>query len=116
MGAAQGGVLAFRLLVGAGDDLRALNPALVVCSVTGFGQTGPYADRPGYDYVIQAMSGLMSITGPVEGPSYKVGVAISSLDDMQVLLKDLPLDRISTSMTINSTAAIAAAAPPPMPL
>jgi crotonobetainyl-CoA:carnitine CoA-transferase CaiB-like acyl-CoA transferase len=61
------------------DDLRALNPALVYCSVTGFGQTGPYRDRPGYDYVIQAMSGLMSITGPEEGPPYKIGVAISDV-------------------------------------
>ncbi len=61
------------------DDLRRVNPALVVCSITGFGQTGPYRDRPGYDYVIQAMSGLMSITGPEEGPPYKVGVAISDV-------------------------------------
>ena len=61
------------------DDLHALNPALVYCSVTGFGQTGPYHDRPGYDYVIQAMSGLMSITGPEAGPPYKIGVAISDV-------------------------------------
>jgi crotonobetainyl-CoA:carnitine CoA-transferase CaiB-like acyl-CoA transferase len=61
------------------DDLRAVNPGLVYCSVTGFGQTGPYRDRPGYDYVIQAMSGLMSITGPEDGPPYKVGVAISDV-------------------------------------
>ncbi len=61
------------------DDLRAINPALVYCSITGFGQTGPYRDRPGYDYVIQAMSGLMSITGPEDGPPYKVGVAISDV-------------------------------------
>ncbi len=61
------------------DDLRLLNPALVYCSITGFGQTGPYRDRPGYDYVIQAMSGLMSITGPEAGPPYKIGVAISDV-------------------------------------
>lgn len=61
------------------DDLRAENPALVYCSVTGFGQDGPYRDRPGYDYVIQAMSGLMSISGPVEGPPTKLGVAISDV-------------------------------------
>jgi crotonobetainyl-CoA:carnitine CoA-transferase CaiB-like acyl-CoA transferase len=61
------------------DDLHLLNPALVYCSVTGFGQTGPYRDRPGYDYVIQAMSGLMSITGPEAGPPYKIGVAISDV-------------------------------------
>jgi crotonobetainyl-CoA:carnitine CoA-transferase CaiB-like acyl-CoA transferase len=60
-------------------DLRQINPALVYCSITGFGQTGPYRDQPGYDYAIQAMSGLMSITGPVEGESVKVGVAISDV-------------------------------------
>ena len=60
-------------------ELAALNPALVYCSITGFGQTGPYADRPGYDFVIQGMSGLMSITGPVEGPPYKVGVALADV-------------------------------------
>lgn len=61
------------------DDLRLLNPALVYCSISGFGQTGPYRDRPGYDYVIQAMSGLMSITGPADGAPYKVGVAVSDV-------------------------------------
>lgn len=60
-------------------DLQQVNPALVYCSISGFGQTGPYRDQPGYDYAIQAMSGLMSITGPVEGESYKVGVAISDV-------------------------------------
>jgi crotonobetainyl-CoA:carnitine CoA-transferase CaiB-like acyl-CoA transferase len=60
-------------------DLAALNPALVYCSITGFGQTGPYSDRPGYDFVIQAMSGLMSITGEAEGEPYKVGVAITDV-------------------------------------
>ncbi|WP_119070385.1 CaiB/BaiF CoA transferase family protein [Aggregatilinea lenta] len=61
------------------EDLRALNPALVYCSITGFGQTGPYHDHPGYDYVIQAMSGLMSITGAAYGDPAKVGVAISDV-------------------------------------
>ena len=61
------------------DDLQALNPSLVYCSITGFGQTGLYQDRPGYDYVVQAMSGLMSITGPSDGLPYKVGVAISDV-------------------------------------
>jgi crotonobetainyl-CoA:carnitine CoA-transferase CaiB-like acyl-CoA transferase len=61
------------------DDLHLPNPALVYCSITGFGQTGPYRDRPGYDYVIQAMSGLMSITGPADGAPYKVGVAVSDV-------------------------------------
>ncbi len=61
------------------DALQARNPGLVYCSITGFGQKGPYRDRPGYDFVIQAMSGLMSITGPVEGPPCKVGVATSDV-------------------------------------
>ncbi|MDX1994397.1 MAG: CoA transferase [bacterium] len=58
------------------DDLKAFNPALVYASITGFGQFGPYRDRPGYDHVLQAMSGLMSITGATDGEPYKVGVAI----------------------------------------
>jgi crotonobetainyl-CoA:carnitine CoA-transferase CaiB-like acyl-CoA transferase len=61
------------------EDLRALNPALVYASITGFGQTGPYSERPGYDFVIQAMSGLMSITGEREGEPSKVGVAVSDV-------------------------------------
>ncbi len=58
------------------DDLRALNPRLVYCSVSGYGRSGPYAQRPGYDFVIQAEGGLMSITGPEEGPPSRVGVPI----------------------------------------
>ena len=63
--------------------LSALNPRLVYCSLTGFGQTGPYADRAGYDYAIQGMGGLMSVTGerddlPGGGPQ-KVGVAVADL-------------------------------------
>jgi crotonobetainyl-CoA:carnitine CoA-transferase CaiB-like acyl-CoA transferase len=61
------------------DDLAALNPALVYCSITGFGQTGPYREHPGYDFVIQALSGMMSITGPADGEPYKVGVAITDV-------------------------------------
>ena len=65
------------------DSLRRVNPGLVYCSITGFGQTGPYALRPGYDFMIQAMSGLMSITGerddkPGGGPQ-KVGVALADI-------------------------------------
>ncbi len=60
-------------------SLAELNPRLVYCSITGFGQTGPYAERAGYDFVIQAMSGLMSITGEPEGAPMKLGVAISDL-------------------------------------
>jgi crotonobetainyl-CoA:carnitine CoA-transferase CaiB-like acyl-CoA transferase len=61
--------------------LSALNPALIYCSITGYGQTGPYRERPGYDSVIQAQGGIMSITGPVgeDGEPYKVGVAIADI-------------------------------------
>lgn len=57
-------------------SLAALNPRLIYCSVTGFGQDGPYAHRAGYDYIIQGMSGLMSVTGAPEGQPQKVGVAV----------------------------------------
>ena len=59
--------------------LLAVNPRLIVCSISGFGRTGPLADLPGYDFAIQALSGLMSITGPVEGPPFKVGVAVTDV-------------------------------------
>lgn len=58
------------------QDLQAINPGLIYCAITGYGQDGPYRDRPGYDFIIQAQGGIMSITGPVEGPPMKVGVAI----------------------------------------
>jgi formyl-CoA transferase len=58
------------------EDLSALNPGLVYCSISGYGRTGPQADRPGYDFVIQAEGGFMGITGPEEGPPYRVGVPI----------------------------------------
>lgn len=61
------------------ETLRADNPALVYGSITGYGQDGPYHDRPGYDYVVQAMSGLMSVTGPADGKPHKVGVAIADV-------------------------------------
>ncbi len=61
------------------EDVRALNPAVVYASITGFGQTGPYAERPGYDFAIQAMSGLMAITGEPDGIPNKVGVAVSDV-------------------------------------
>ena len=71
-------------------SLKALNPRLVYCSVTGFGQTGPYRERAGYDYAVQGMGGLMSVTGerddlvdakgqPVAGGPQKVGVAVADL-------------------------------------
>jgi crotonobetainyl-CoA:carnitine CoA-transferase CaiB-like acyl-CoA transferase len=61
------------------DRLLAINPRLVVCSISGFGRTGPLRDLPGYDFAIQALSGLMSITGPAEGPPCKVGVAVTDV-------------------------------------
>lgn len=61
------------------NSLRDLNPRLIYCSVTGFGQTGPYAHRAGYDYIIQGMCGLMSVTGDPDGQPQKVGVAVTDL-------------------------------------
>lgn len=65
------------------DSLKQINPKLIYCSITGFGQDGPYANRPGYDFLIQAMGGLMSITGqPDGGPGagpMKVGVALTDI-------------------------------------
>lgn len=61
------------------DTVHARNPNLVYCSITGFGQSGPYATRPGYDFVVQGMGGLMSITGETEGMPMKVGVPISDI-------------------------------------
>ncbi|MCK4898283.1 MAG: CoA transferase, partial [Anaerolineales bacterium] len=58
------------------EDMQALNPRLVYCSISGYGRTSPYARRPGYDFIIQAEGGIMGITGPVEGPPYRVGVSI----------------------------------------
>ncbi len=58
------------------EELRSVNPGLVYCSISGYGRTGPYADRPGYDFVIQAEGGFMGITGPEEGPPFRVGVPI----------------------------------------
>lgn len=58
------------------EELHALNPRLVYCSISGYGRTGPYAERPGYDVIIQAEGGMMAITGPEEGPPSRVGVPI----------------------------------------
>ena len=60
-------------------SLSALNPRLVYCSITGFGQTGPYAQRAGYDFLIQGMGGLMSLTGTKDGEPLKVGVALADI-------------------------------------
>ncbi|MEM9716903.1 MAG: CaiB/BaiF CoA-transferase family protein [Pseudomonadota bacterium] len=61
------------------DSLAGENPALIYCSITGFGQTGPDADKAGYDFLMQGLSGLMSITGVADGPPQKVGVAITDI-------------------------------------
>ncbi|CBS90202.1 CaiB/BaiF CoA transferase family protein [Azospirillum lipoferum] len=65
------------------DSLKAVNPRLVYCSITGFGQTGPYRNRAGYDFMIQGMGGLMSITGQPDGEPgggpVKVGVAVTDI-------------------------------------
>ncbi|NRG47661.1 CoA transferase [Bacillus sp. CRN 9] len=61
------------------EELRRINEGIIVASITGFGNNGPYKDLPGYDYIIQAMSGLMSITGEKEGGPMKVGVAIADV-------------------------------------
>ncbi|MDA1089411.1 MAG: CaiB/BaiF CoA-transferase family protein [Proteobacteria bacterium] len=61
------------------DQLQADNPGLIYCSITGFGHTGPYAERPGYDVLIQAMGGFMSVTGEPDGGPQKAGIPIADL-------------------------------------
>ncbi|MDK4711862.1 CaiB/BaiF CoA-transferase family protein [Rhizobium sp. CNPSo 4039] len=61
------------------ESLKKINPRIVYCSITGFGQTGPYANLAGYDYIVQGMSGFMSITGEPDGQPMKAGVAIADI-------------------------------------
>ena len=61
------------------DDLSALNPRLIYCSISGYGQTGPYRERPGFDLMMQAMSGIMSVTGPEDGPPHRLPLAICDI-------------------------------------
>jgi crotonobetainyl-CoA:carnitine CoA-transferase CaiB-like acyl-CoA transferase len=61
------------------EHLRNVNPRLIYCSITGFGQTGPYSQRAGYDFMIQGMAGVMSITGEKDGAPMKMGVAFSDV-------------------------------------
>ena len=61
------------------DSLSKINPRLIYCSVTGFGQTGPYAARAGYDFIVQGMSGIMDLTGEPDGPPQKIGVAFADI-------------------------------------
>ncbi|WP_374394865.1 CaiB/BaiF CoA transferase family protein [Sphingopyxis sp.] len=60
-------------------SLREVNPSIIYCSITGFGQDGPYRDRPGYDFIAQGMGGLMSVTGSLESGPMKTGVALSDI-------------------------------------
>jgi len=59
--------------------LQALSPNLIYCTITGYGYSGPYADRPGYDFIVQALGGFMSVTGPAAGEPVRAGVAIADL-------------------------------------
>lgn len=61
------------------EDVRKVNPGVVYCSISGYGQKGPERDRPGYDFIMQAESGLMSITGQVDGPPTRLGVAFADV-------------------------------------
>jgi len=61
------------------DSVRQVNPRLIYCSITGFGQDGPYASRPGYDFMIQGMGGIMDLTGDPSGEPQKTGVAFADL-------------------------------------
>jgi CoA:oxalate CoA-transferase len=61
------------------DDLAKVNPRIVSVSVTGFGSDGPYADRPAYDIIVEALAGVMSVTGPIGGPSVRAGVPIGDI-------------------------------------
>lgn len=61
------------------ESLAQINPRLIYCSVTGFGQTGPYAPRAGYDFIVQGMSGIMDLTGEPDGPPEKIGVAFADI-------------------------------------
>lgn len=61
------------------ESLRQVNPRLVYCSITGFGHTGPYAPRPGYDFIVQGMSGIMDLSGEPGGPPTKIGVAYADI-------------------------------------
>ncbi|MFQ5942270.1 MAG: CaiB/BaiF CoA transferase family protein [Anaerolineales bacterium] len=61
------------------EELQELKPDLIYCTVTGYGYTGPYRDRPGYDFIVQALGGFMSVTGPEDGEPFRAGIAIADL-------------------------------------
>ena len=62
------------------EDLKAINPGIIYCSISGFGRTGPYAKRGGYDLIAQAMSGIMSFTGVPDTPPVKAGVPVADMN------------------------------------
>ena len=59
--------------------LRELRPDLIYCTISGYGYTGPYKDRPGYDFIVQAVGGFMGVTGPVDGAPHRAGIAVADL-------------------------------------
>ncbi len=61
------------------QEMQALQPELIYCTITGYGYSGPYKDRPGYDFIVQAIGGMMAVTGPADGEPVRVGVAITDL-------------------------------------
>ena len=61
------------------EEMQEIKPDIIYCTITGFGYSGPYSHKPGYDFIVQALSGLMSLTGPVDGRPQRVGVAIADL-------------------------------------
>ncbi|MCH8338232.1 MAG: CoA transferase [Chloroflexi bacterium] len=61
------------------EQLKNLRPDLIYCTITGYGYTGPYRDRPGYDFIIQALGGFMSVTGPEDGEPFRAGIAVADL-------------------------------------
>ena len=90
------------------DTLRALNPGLVYCSITGYGMTGPYAGRPGYDVVIQGQAGLMSITGETEGGPIRYPIPIADVTTgiysaLAILAALLARERSGEGQFIDST-------------
>jgi len=81
------------------EDCRALNPRLIYASVSGYGQTGPKRDRPAYDILLQAEGGLMSITGPADGPGFKTGIAIADLTTALFSIQGILLALIARERT-----------------
>ena len=61
------------------EDVKKIKPDIIYCSITGFGQTGPYAQRPGYDFQVQGLSGLMSLIGEPDGIPFRAGISISDI-------------------------------------